>query len=455
MPIYLVSADMKILYCNDALCQLTGHDDEFLTELTCVYQTATDQPPSRQLASGLCPPPDCFHGDPGGGWIAIPREGQTEYREATFVPSHPAASPGDTQDAGVVVFVHGSAKSRPAADMVAEEAPDPRKLHAAICYMQYESANSISIDCLVGRSPESLKVRRQVELAGQADVNVLIVGPVGSGRSKVVPLIHFANGPEMAGPLIPIDCALTDQEAIQETIKTLFRAQKQYPDEPLGRVFLQNLDQLPQTAQQELVGFLRLPDFRLPLIATLQPGSESSVLKELLQYVGTLTIELASLASRRQDIPYLVQAILEQFNDAKHAQLASVSDDTMSLLVRYSWPGELNELIETLDAACRDAQPPTITTDNLPSHMRIALRADSQPVQPEKTVIDLDAFLAEIEDELIRRAVSHTAGNKSEAARLLGISRPRLLRRLDATTGESAKPDFTEAGDQEDPSSDV
>ncbi len=460
LPIYAVSTDMKILYCNQALCDLTGHDDEFLTELTCVYQTATDQPPERQLACGLCPPPDCFQNSPCEGWISIPVKDEIQFRRATFLPNRPTSiDPSSSVDAknaentedGVIVFVHGPPLAKPELNPGQHTASDSRSLHTAICQMQYESSKSISIDCLVGTSFQSQRTRRQITLAGQAETNVVIVGPKGSGRRKIAPLIHFANGPELAGPLVPIECSLSDMESMQETIKELHRTSQQYPEEPLGRLFLQDVDLLPEAAQYELVGFLSLPEFQLPLIATTTANGHNKVLPELWQHLSTLKVEVLSLVDRRQDIPYLAQAVVEQFNDANHKQLAGIDEPTMEALVRYAWPAELNELIEVIDAACMVATESKIRTCDLPQYLRIAIRATSAENTLEKTTIDLDAFLAEIEDELIRRAVAHTKGNKSEAARLLGISRPRLLRRLGTSpSNQDDQPEFIEATDDDD-----
>ena len=307
--------------------------------------------------------------------------------------------------------------------------------------MQLATASSINIDRLVGISPAAQRIRKQVEVAGKTGANVAIIGPPGSGRHNIAPLIHSANGPELAGPMIPIQCPLSNMETVQETIKELYRSHKQFPDEPLGRLFLRDVDQLPEQAQAELLGFLQLPDFQLSLIATASPEVENRLRPELWQHLSTLTIELPRLRERREDIPYLAHAIVEQFNDANRTQLAGIDSETQSLMTRYDWPGELNELTEAIDIACRETTAVQIRLQDLPQHLRIALRFLDQEPAADKTTIDLDDFLAEIEEQLIRRAVAHTGGNKSEAARLLGISRPRLLRRL---ASEAELPDFTE-----------
>lgn len=439
-PVYAVSQGMKIVFCNDLLCEITGFDDEFLTSLTCVYQTASDQPPSKQLAAGLCPPPDAFTGSTSEGWISISTESNIEYRAASFVPTRLNRSPGNSES-GVIVFAHGPPTRHPGEIPQTHEAPDHRDLHTAVSQMQHRSASAINIDRLVGISPAAKRLRKQIEIAGDSGANATIIGPPGSGRNALASLIHFANGAEMAGPMIPIDCPLSSMESIQETVKELYRSHKQFPEEPLGRLFLKDVDQLPEPSQQELLGFLQLPDFELPLLATASAEVANRLQGELWHQLSTLTITLPRLVDRREDIPYLAQALVEQHNAANRTQIAGLDKETLILLTRYSWPGELEELMKAIDAACCNAKSSIIGLQDLPQHLKIALRFLDETAPPKKTTLALDEFLSDIEDELVRRAIAHTDGNKSEAARLLGISRPRLLRRL-AQPDEA--PDFTE-----------
>lgn len=445
-PVYAVSQGMKIVFCNDLLCEITGFDDEFLTSLTCRYQTASDQPPSQQLAAGLCPPPDAFTGSASEGSISILTEKNIQYRTASFVPTRLNSSPGNAES-GVIVFAHGPPTAQPKKALQPSEALNKRELHTAISDMQHRSATSINIDRVVGISPTAKRLRKQIEIAGNSGANVTIIGPPGSGRNALAPLIHFANGAELAGPLIPIDCPLSSMESIQETIKELYRSHRQFPEDPLGRLFLKDVDQLPEQSQQELLGFLQLPDFELPLLATASAGVSNHLITELWHQLSTLTITLPRLVDRREDIPFLAQALIEQHNTSSRPQIAGLDLETQTLLTRYSWPGELDELMKAMDAACRNAKSSVIGLQDLPQHLTIALRFLDETKPPKKTPLALDDFLSDIEDELIRRAIIHTNGNKSEAARLLGISRPRLLRRL-AQPDEA--PDFTEVDSQTD-----
>ncbi len=424
LPVYLVTSQLQIAYANPATSQWIGLDEESLTELTCVYQSSAENPPSDQIGNGLCPPPDCFDGSPREFFVYRPGSGnrEPEFRKAISCPAGP-------EHDSVLVTVFGDPRNNPESPWQAWPVENTR-LHAAIAQMQYESALQINIDLVAGRSPAAEKIRRQIRLAGQSASSLLICGPPGSGRRQVAQLVHFAQGPAMAGPLIPIDCPVVDAEGMQSVVKELYREQHKHPEEPLGRLLLLDVDGLMAEARAELTGFLKLPDFDLPLLATGGPDCRARLEPELWEMLSTLVIELAALAERRPDIPFLLQALVEQGNMAGSAQFSGLDAAALECLNAYAWPGQLNEMIQVVTSARARATPPVIRVEDLPAHVRIAVRAQADAASERQITIDLDQFLAEIESELIERAVACAQGNKSRAARLLGISRPRLLRRL-------------------------
>ncbi len=441
LPVYLVTPELAIVWANPAAAAWVDLDVQAVTDLTCVYQSSVENPPSEQIANGLCPPPDCFEGRPRKFFVYRRIGDQLEFRQAM-------SSPLGQSENGVLVTVFGDARERPE-EPVESDRLDNRQLHAAIAQMQYDAALQINVDLIVGHSPVAQKIRRQIRVAGQTGSSLLITGLPGSGRRKIAQLIHFANGPAMAGPLIPIECNLVDAEGMQSVVKDLYRQQQQHPDEPLGRLLLLDVDCLAPAAREELVGFLTLPDFDLPLLATGGRDCRRQLDPVLWELLSTLVIELPTLADRAEDIPYLVQAILEQGNAANDAQFSGFDSTALEFLQQYAWPGQLDELIDVTDAARLQATPPEIGGDDLPAHIRIAVRAQSDEANHRSPSIDLDHFLAEIESELIERALVEADGNKSRAARLLGISRARLLRRLNddvAVTPQSGEPGSEKSG---------
>ena len=139
-------------------------------------------------------------------------------------------------------------------------------------------------------------------------------------------------------------------------------------------------------------------------------------------------IALPPLAARAEDIPPLAQLFLEKVNAEGAKQVGGFSPETLDQLRLYSWPNNTDELIEMIRQAHDRAKGAVVRASDLPQ--RIALAADAAAVPRHQTeTIELDAFLAKIELELMRRALQQAKGNKAAAARSLGISRQRLLRR--------------------------
>ncbi len=404
-----------------------------MTDLTCVYHSGIDLPPSQKIAAGLCPPPDAFLGTFQTGFVTKTGLNSAEFRAASFYPlcDDPAAA------GGVLVMVHGDADEEP--NFHGSELDDRQaELHLLIAKMQHETASQLNLDLVLGTSARSHQIRRQIDVACLSGANLLITGPVGSGRRQIAELIHYWKGPQNVGPLIAIECALSDAETVQRTIKDLYRNFTDHPDEPLGRMLFLNVDQMSDAAQLEVLGFLKLPCFELPMMATIRPNSIEKINQGLYRELATLTISIPSLQDRRDDIALLCQAMVEEHNLLNQTQLSGIQDDTVEILERYPWPGEFAELKQVLLGACVRTSSSSLLPIDLPKHIRLAVRSLGHDLPEEPTKLQLDQFLAEVEIELIERAVSQAGGNKSQAAKLLGISRARLLRRLDfVASGES------------------
>jgi DNA-binding NtrC family response regulator len=190
---------------------------------------------------------------------------------------------------------------------------------------------------------------------------------------------------------------------------------------------------------------LSAPSFPLRLIATARHLLDDSARREqyrhdLAALLSTVVIELPPLAERRGDLPALAQLLLEEVNARGAKQVAGFSPEALDRLDGYSWPGNADELAQFVAEAHARAESARIEVRDLPERIHLAAYAATHPRRPEETIV-LDDLLAEIERELIHRALAQAKGNKTKAARLLGMSRPRLYRRLvqlglEETSGE-------------------
>jgi len=427
-PLYMLDEDGRLVFCNQACLDWLGQEAATLQGIRCRYQPPASEG-TESLAAGLCPPPPVFAGKEMAAIVACPRpDGRLSRRRARFFPLD-----GENGLAGVLALIEPQEY-----DPEAEAAPPPAEtpealaLHEQLRALRQQIGGRFALDRLVGISPAMVQVRAQVELAASSSARVLIVGPTGSGRQHLASTIHYAQGLE-PGSLIPLACALLDPELIGATLAALA---KQGPHSPAssGTLLLNDADQLPADVQREVAQALASRSFPLRVIATArQPLStlarQGQYREDLAAVLSTLVIELPPLAQRREDIPLLAQLFVEQANAQSEKQVLGFSSEALDMLAGYAWPGNVDELIEVVRFAHQHCESTQITVGDLPAKLHEAASIAAHPPRKEETIV-LDEFLARIERELLRRAMARAKGNKAKAARLLGVTRPRLYRRL-------------------------
>ena len=189
---------------------------------------------------------------------------------------------------------------------------------------------------------------------------------------------------------------------------------------------------LPRDLQERLAASLDTP-VRLLATTALDPKSalESEQLRpELYFALTTLVVRLQPLRERRDELPALAQHLLERANQRGGKQKTGFSPQALSALMAYDWPGNLRELARVIDHAHSVGDEPLVAVEDLPASIRGHLGGGFSPPPQPNPIKPLDELLTEVERRLIETAFRQARGNKSRAAELLGISRPRLYRRI-------------------------
>jgi DNA-binding NtrC family response regulator len=198
-------------------------------------------------------------------------------------------------------------------------------------------------------------------------------------------------------------------------------------------VLLSHLDRLPLELQAELVRlFVHRSSLRILATSELAPdelAAHGRLHPQLAAAVSTLVIRLPRLTERREDIPLLAQFFVEEQNSQGDKQLRGLAPEAQDRLIAYAWPGDVAELRSSVNEACARAEGVEITSADLPARLSLAASATRRAPRGPETII-LEDFLADIERELIERALREAKGNKARAARFLGLTRPRLYRRM-------------------------
>lgn len=440
-PIYVLDGDLAIVFLNQACRDWLGERADALLGQRCVYHSVDAGKPDG-LAASLCPPPSVLCGDAATSTLVVTGgDGQAVERAALFTPLRN----GTDSAFGVVaivdepVDVEHVASSRlsggVASGLPYSGSGDGTALHEGICRFRREAAARYGADRLIGEGPAMQLARRQVELAAASRCGVLLVGPPGSGRQRLAAAIHYGSaikpgGAVSAGTLLPLDCALLGSDFLPAAGAAITNTMGREP----GTLLLHRVDELSAEVQVQLADLLMRRACAWRLIATAaEPLKELSrrgqFRDDLAALLSTITIELPPLAQRREDLPLLTQMFLEDCNAVGSRQLGGFSAAALERLDAYGWPGNLDELAEVVAESHRRAAATEIGVADLPERLHVAAQAAAHPRRAEETIV-LDEYLARVERELIRRALGRAKGNKAKAARLLGVTRPRLYRRM-------------------------
>lgn len=432
-PVYVLDDSRRIIYCNAALASWLAIDAERLIGQRCDYHSRRSADDVVDFA-GLCPPPSVFNGQGTSGIVARrDKTGSLERHTAKFLPLGPEAA----SCPGVIAVVALDDQPDEIAVTAAADAHEveARRLHERILQFRQRYTQEYEPGRLLGSSPAICLARDRINLATRSSARVIVIGPQGSGREHVARTIHFQTRGKAPPPLVPLDCGLLDAELIETTVTAFLQRCAELETEGVPCLLLLEVDRLPADAQEVLRGFLAVREFDLRTIATAR--TELSELVHIQDYradvaalLSTVTIQMPCLAERLEDIPLLLQYFVEELNAAGGHQVEGFSAEAVETLLQYPWPGNVDELICIVRETHRKSENPLIGVEELPKQIRLGIEADEYPLSEDETV-NLDALLQQVERELVQRAVSQARGNKAQAARLLGIPRARLLRRLE------------------------
>lgn len=280
--------------------------------------------------------------------------------------------------------------------------------------------------------------QRVARAAIASGADTLIVGPIGGGMEQIARAIHYSQySSGSAPPLVPLDCAIGDGESLHLALR---QVQSDRERTAKGRLLLLHADRMDSRLMNELAGFVALPHFDIGILSTSEQSLREMAGRNqfdapLANHLSTLEIQLPPLRDRIQDLAILCQALIEDFNAEGNQQFSGIHADAIDMLCQYPWPRNVDELAQVIHNTLAVAKPPIIRAADLPKQIQSAIVANRFP-QTSEQAIELPAFLREIENELMRRAIRISKGNKAKAARLLGVSRQRVIRWSEQTHSE-------------------
>lgn len=299
----------------------------------------------------------------------------------------------------------------------------------------------------IGETAMILEVKQKIQKVASLDCPVLLQGESGTGKELAARTIHMLSQ-RKKGPFMTVNCGSFDEEVLlkelfgqemEASMGIIHRKQGVFEAAYGGTILLDEIDDAPVSIQDRLLrvleeqtitrkrGTKKIPVEVRILAATersLEKGSnEENLRDDLCSKLNTFLIDLPPLRERREDIPLLSSYFLDQYRREFGKEIKGISDEILSIFQSHSFPGNVRELANAIERAVIICEGDKLKKDHLPQ----SFQEVRKPAVPKgKDFITL----AELNEQYILEVMRVTKGNKSEAARILGINRGSLWRKL-------------------------
>ncbi len=300
---------------------------------------------------------------------------------------------------------------------------------------------------IIGNSPPMQELLEMISYVAPTEATVLITGESGTGKELVAAELH-KNSERGDGPFIRVNCAALAESLLESELfgheKGAFTGadrlrEGKFVQAAGGTLFLDEIGETSQAMQVKMLRVLQEHELQrvggeetirtdARIIAATNRDLEEEVragnFREDLYYrLNVVTVAVPPLRERGEDVMLLVNHFVRKFSEKNRRVVAGITPECMELLIAYHWPGNVRELENAIERGVILMRGEHLTEKNLP----LPIQKQGQKAQ-EKT--SQPASLQEVEKDLILKTLEETGGNKSEAARRLGITRKTLQNKL-------------------------
>lgn len=315
------------------------------------------------------------------------------------------------------------------------------------CFFGCNINDSYSLSDIIGNSPQILETKRLSSIAARNNSTVLLQGESGTGKEMFAQAIHNASS-RSAGPFIPINCGAIPMNLLESELfgyeEGSFTGAKKggqigkFEQANGGTIFLDEIGEMPLNFQVSLLRILQEKQVirvggttPIPLdvrvIAASNKDLESEVQQgnfrlDLYYRLNVLTIDIPALRERKEDIITLAQYFLDKLTRNLGVDMMTIAPDLCEWLQNYTWPGNVRELCNILERAVNFAEKDVLDCRDLPANLRKSM----SNLYIKKDLLKLE----DREFHTIIEALSRTDGNVTQAAKLLGIGRNTLYRKM-------------------------
>jgi transcriptional regulator with GAF, ATPase, and Fis domain len=332
----------------------------------------------------------------------------------------------------------------------AEAREQAERLAERVRSLTEELASRSDYRRVVGRSARWREVLEHAAKVAETETTVLLTGESGTGKEVVARLIHRAS-PRAQGPFVALNCAalpdtLLESELFGHERGAFTGADKaragRLEQAASGVLFLDEVGEMSPAVQAKFLRVLQEREFQrlggsralkadLRVIAATNRDLEAALARgdfreDLYYRLRVFEIRLPPLRERREDVLPLAEAFLEEIGAAMGRPAAGISKEARERLLAYPWPGNARELRNALERAVILAAGGLITADQLPGGQRTGTAVPVQAGELPEEGVNLEA----LERALVEKALARARGNRSQAARFLGLTRSQLYTRL-------------------------
>jgi two-component system response regulator HydG len=303
---------------------------------------------------------------------------------------------------------------------------------------------------IIGRSPAMTKLFETMALVAPSEATVLIVGDSGTGKELIANAVH-QNSPRKDRPLIKVNCAALPETLLESELfghekgaftGAIARKQGRFQLAHKSSIFLDEIAEMAPATQAKILRVLQEREFEpvgssqtfkvdTRIIAATNKNLEEEIkagrFREDLYYrINVVTLVAPPMRERREDIPLLADFFLKQYAAKNNRPIKGFSPRAVDLLMRYDWPGNVRELENVVERAVIMARGDMITPLEFPD----VLQDLDEEAKASPLALTTGRSLKEVEKVMILRTLEEAGGNRTHAARILGISRRTLQLKL-------------------------
>ncbi len=312
--------------------------------------------------------------------------------------------------------------------------------------------NEIDTVGIIGKSPVMQELLEMISFVAPTEATVLITGESGTGKELIASALHH-NSARKKGPFVKVNCAALVETLLESELfgheKGAFtgadrRRDGKFVQADHGTLFLDEIGETSPAMQVKLLRVLQEHELQrvggqdvvevdVRLLAATNRVLEDEVkdgrFREDLYYrLNVVSLHVPSLKERREDIPLLAKHFLEVYGEKNNRRVSGITPGCMDILLHYPWPGNVRELENAMERGVILMRGDYLDEESLPITIKKWTQEESGDIAAGME--DLPSSLEEAEKLIILKTLDEVDGNKSEAARRLGITRKTLLSKL-------------------------